>query len=297
MPKWRASIAAADQKELPLWLIDRDVATTFRRVAHRVSFWQKLNIFSGLVFSVFSSEDISEDEIERLKEGDILESTFNEFALNSADLYEALISERDQYMAARLTQEARVLHRESKPKVLVVIGAGHLKGMCEHLRGDPVDVDQHVEALEQQPPKRGWLKAIPWVIVIVILAMFAKGFSESPELGWALVRDWVLINGGLSALGCIAALAHPITILTAFVAAPLTSLNPTIGAGMVCGAVEVWLRRPQVGDFTQLRHDITETSGWWKNRVSRALLVFLFATLGSAIGTWVAGAAIFEKLT
>jgi pheromone shutdown protein TraB len=110
------------------------------------------------------------------------------------------------------------------------------------------------------------------------------------------VRDWVLINGGLSALGALLAAAHPLTVLTAFVAAPITSLNPTIGAGMVTAAAELWLRKPRVGDFGRLRHDTTQLRGWWRNRVSRTLLVFLFSTLGSAIGTYVAGFLIYDRL-
>jgi pheromone shutdown protein TraB len=112
-----------------------------------------------------------------------------------------------------------------------------------------------------------------------------------------LVMDWVIINGGLSALGALLATGHPMTILTAFVAAPLTSLNPAVGAGMVTAAAELYFRKPQVKDFGSLRHDTTHWKGWWKNRVSRTLLVFIFSTLGSAVGTYLAGFRIFEKLT
>ncbi|WP_455199215.1 hypothetical protein, partial [Kaarinaea lacus] len=126
---------------------------------------------------------------------------------------------------------------------------------------------------------------------------FTIGFSRSPELGWTLVADWVLINGGLAALGAIIALAHPLTIIGAFLAAPLTSLNPTIGAGMVTAAIEVYFRRPKVGDFSHLRRDTTSVKGWWTNQVTRTLLVFLFSTIGSAIGTYLAGFRIFGRLS
>ena len=126
---------------------------------------------------------------------------------------------------------------------------------------------------------------------------FGLGFYSSPELGLQLVLDWVLINGGLSALGALIAAAHPLTTLSAFLAAPLTSLNPTIGAGMVTAAVEIWLRRPRVVDFGALRDDLTELKGWWRNRVARTLLVFFFSTLGSVAGTYLAGFRIFERLT
>ncbi|MES9843816.1 MAG: conjugal transfer protein TraB, partial [Candidatus Sedimenticola sp. 6PFRAG5] len=109
--------------------------------------------------------------------------------------------------------------------------------------------------------------------------------------------DWVLINGSLSALGALVAAAHPLTVITAFVAAPITSLNPTIGAGMVTAAAEIYLRKPRVGDFGELRHDTTRLKGWWKNRVSRTLLVFLFSTIGSAVGTYLAGFRIIDRLS
>jgi pheromone shutdown protein TraB len=125
---------------------------------------------------------------------------------------------------------------------------------------------------------------------------FVIGFMRSPELGWQLVMDWVLINGVLSACGTLLAAGHPLTILTAFVAAPITSLNPTVGAGMVTAAAEIYLRKPEVGDFARLKHDTTTVRGWWRNRVSRTLLVFLFSTLGSAAGTYLAGFRIFGRL-
>jgi pheromone shutdown protein TraB len=125
---------------------------------------------------------------------------------------------------------------------------------------------------------------------------FALGFSRSTALGWQLVLDWVLINGGLSALGALLAAGHPLTILGAFVAAPLTSLNPTIGAGMVTAAIEIYLRKPNVADFQALRTDTAHLKGWRQNRVARSLLVFFLSTLGSAIGTYVAGFRIFDQL-
>jgi pheromone shutdown protein TraB len=134
------------------------------------------------------------------------------------------------------------------------------------------------------------------MIVAVIILGFIVGFNRSSELGMELVVDWIVINGGLSALGALIALAHPITIITAFVAAPLTSLNPMIGAGMVTAAVEIYLRKPNVGDFGRLRSDTTSLKGWWRNRVTRVLLVFVLSTLGSVAGTYIAGFRIFERL-
>jgi pheromone shutdown-related protein TraB len=291
----QAALEGALARGLPVLLIDRDIGTTLRRVYRNVPWWQRLGIVGGLLGSVLSREQVSEQEIERLKEGDLLETTFAEFADRNTVLYQPLIAERDEYMAARLCEEAQDGgHRN----VLAVIGAGHLKGIAAHLESgsacaDPKEV---VQRLEQRPPAARWPKFIPWLIVAVILAGFVIGFSRSPELGWAMVWDWLLINGVLSALGALIAAGHPVTVLTAFLAAPWTSLNPMIGAGMVAGAVELYFRKPRVADFNNLRHDVTHWRGWWKNRVSRTLLVFFLASFGSAIGTYVAGFLIYDRV-
>ena len=122
------------------------------------------------------------------------------------------------------------------------------------------------------------------------------GFSRDTGLGWSLVGEWVLINSTLSALGALIALGHPLTIVAAFVAAPLTSLNPTIGVGFVTAGVELYMRKPTVGDFSTLRADVSHWRGWWRNRVARTLLVFLLSTVGSAAATWIAGLRIAGQL-
>lgn len=290
----RIAISIAREKHLPVLLIDREIGTTLKRTAGNLSWWKRWVLFTGLLLSLVSKEEVEEDEIEKLKEGDILETTFAEFAHDRQDLYHPLIAERDEYMAARLLQE---ITADGHRNILVVIGAGHLKGTSDQLRQTPANPDQTVAELEQLPAPSRWPKTIPWIIVALVVIGFAIGFQRSPDLGWQLVGAWVLINGSLSALGAAIAMAHPATIVTAFLAAPVTSLNPTIGAGMVTAAAELWIRKPTVKDFETLRSDTTSVRGWWKNRVSRTLLVFLFSTLGSAIGTYVAGFKIIGYLS
>ncbi|MBB3139502.1 TraB/GumN family protein [Halomonas organivorans] len=290
----RAALEASRARKLPLLLIDRDVGVTLKRIYHNVPWWQRFSLFSGLLGGVLSRQDVSAEDIERLKEGDVLESTFSEFAAESETLYTPLISERDRYMVLRLAEQCppgRYRH------VLVVIGAGHLKGMAEHLeRPLPEAPTPERETLEATPPPSKVWKALPWIITALVLTGFAIGFSRNTELGWQLVAEWFLINGVLSGAATLVALAHPLTVIATVFAAPLTSLNPTIGAGFVAAGVELAMRKPKVRDFTTLRHDVTELKGWWRNRVSRTLLVFLTATLGSAAGTWIAGFRIAGAL-
>jgi pheromone shutdown protein TraB len=326
----RAAIEVGDRLKMPVLLIDREIGTTLKRVYRRVGFWQRMNLIAGLMASVVSRHEVTEEEIERLKEGDILESTFAQFAEEAKELYTPLVDERDKFMAARIKQEIR---KGSHRKMLAVIGAGHLKGIVHYLQNwddsilrdnaqtgsqpirpaesvilskqvteqkiagkgpDPVTV---INQYNYIPPSSKWPTIIAWAIVALIFAGFAVGFTRSPELGWQMVADWVLINGGLCAIGAIAALAHPITIISAFIAAPITTLHPAIGAGMVTAAIETGIRRPRVEDFSRLRADTTHLKGWWTNGVTRVLLVFLFSSLGAAAGTFFAGYRIVERLT
>ncbi|MES9900277.1 MAG: TraB/GumN family protein [Sedimenticola sp.] len=293
----RAAIDHALEHHRPVLLIDREIGTTLKRVLASVPWWRRFGLFAGLLASVISKEEVSEEEIESLKEGDVLESTFAEFAEERQDLFTPLIDERDRYMAERLLEEVEA---HSHERVLAVVGAGHLGGIQRYLNQSTEQTESSsaevIAELDRLPVAKRWPKLIPWLIVALVFVGFGIGFSRSPELGWELVTEWVLINGTLSALGALIAAAHPLTVITAFIAAPITSLNPTIGAGMATAAAEIYLRKPRVGDFGELRHDTTSLKGWWRNRVSRTLLVFLFSTLGSAVGTYLAGFRIVDKL-
>jgi len=296
--EFRAAIEVAENAGYPVLLIDREIGVTLKRIYRNVSIWHRMRIITSLLMSLVSRQKISEEEIERLKEGDVLESTFTQFARKERDLYEPLIDERDRYMAIRLIQEAR---KTEHHHIIAIVGAGHLQGIRNYLKQSMdqsgLHLDQELSELNRVPPPEKWLKLVPWMVTALVLTGFFIGFSRSTTLGWQLIRDWVFINGGLSSLGALVALAHPLTIAGAFVAAPITSLNPMIGAGMVTAAIEIWLRKPNIGDFNRLRHETTYLKGWWRNRVTRILLIFLFSSLGSAIGTYLAGFRIFNKLT
>jgi pheromone shutdown-related protein TraB len=289
----KAAADAAQEHGLPLQLIDRDLSTTLKRTYRNIPWYKRLYLTSGLMISSLSSEEIDEDAIEKLKEGDILESTFTEFAEHSPELYESLIAERDRFMAAGLREQNA---GKSGTRVLAVVGAGHLDGLATYLADGQSEPSAEIAELEKIPPRARWPKLVPWFIAALVISGFLIGFSRSPELGWQLVLMWVLINGGLAGIGALAARGHPLTVLSAIVAAPLTSLNPTIAAGMVTGLVESWIRKPLVSDLERLRLDVTSVKGWFSNPATRILLVFLFSNLGSAIGTWVAGFRIFNAL-
>lgn len=290
----KTAILEAKTLNLPIILIDREVGTTLKRVYHNVPFWKRIYLIAGLFASVLSREEVSEAEIEKLKTGDILETTFTQFSEEAEDLFMPLIDERDKYMAAKLVQATS---KYKKNNILTVVGAGHVKGMTKYLENINFSPKNVVKELDAVPLKKSWFKLVPWIIVVLICFGFYLGFQKSPELGWNLIWQWIIINGSLSALGAIIAGAHFLTVMTAFIAAPITSLNPTVGAGMVTAAVEIFIRKPTVKDFGELRKDTAKVKGWRKNRVARILLIFLLSSLGSAIGTYVAGFRIFGQLT
>lgn len=291
----RVAIKDAEAAHLPIMLIDREIGTTLKRIYRNVPWWKRFGLFSGLFASIVSREEVSEKDIEQLKQGDMLESTFSQFAEQEKDLFKPLIDERDEYMSAQLQKQ---ISDSDHKHVLAIVGAGHMHGMKNYIENKKIEEPaKRINALDSIPEGAKWLSYVPWIIVAVILLGFGIGFSRSNDLGFELILDWVLINGGLAAVGAAIAMAHPLTIITAFLAAPITSLNPTIGAGMVTAAVETFLRKPKVSDFSSLRKDASSLKGWWNNQVTRILLIFILSSLGSAIGTYLAGFKIFSKLS
>jgi len=292
----KAAMDGAVELDVPLWLVDREVGTTLKRAWHSVGFWQRFGLLGGLLASVFERETIDEKEIEKLKQGDMLESAFSEFANESAPLYRSLIAERDAYMAARLREEAGRSVTANPCKVLVVIGAGHLKGLCEHLRIQQADPSVTVADLAKTPPKAQWPKWLAVGLVLLIFAAIGYAFHRNAALGAQALRDWVLFTGGFSALGALLARAHPLSILAAFVAGPVKPFRPGIPSGGISAMVEAWVRRPRVADFESLRDDIVHWSGWWTNRVARTLLNFFLVSLGTIVGEYTAGIHIIKNL-
>jgi len=291
-----AAMNGAEQRGLPVWLIDREVGTTLKRAWRSVGFWQRFGLLGGLLASVFEREDIEPAEIEKLKQADLLESAFSEFASGSKPLYQSLIGERDAFMAARLREESARSATAEPRRVLVVIGAGHLKGLVELLREQQNDPASLLSGLDSLPPKARWPKWLAAALVLLVFVAIAYAFHRNTALGAQALLDWVLFTGGFAALGALAAGAHPFSIIAAFIAAPIKPFRPGIPAGGISAMAEVWVRRPRVADFETLRDDIAHWSGWWKNRVARTLLNFFLVSTGTIIGEYTAGIHILHSL-
>ena len=290
----KAAMDGAERANLPVWLIDREVGTTLKRAWRSVGFWQRLGLGASLAGSVFERENVDEQEIEKLKQGDLLESSFGEFASSSPPIYQSLIAERDDFMAARLREQAQ--GAPAVRRVLVVIGAGHLKGLCRHLREQQESPSERIKELAQMPPKARWPKWVALGLVLLVFAAIAYAFHRNPTLGAQALRNWVLFTGGCAALGALAAGGHPLSIVAAFIAAPIKPFRPGIPAGGISAMAEAWVRRPRVADFETLRDDIGQWTGWWKNRVARTLLNFILVSAGTVIGEYAAGIQIVKSL-
>ncbi|PTR32989.1 pheromone shutdown-related protein TraB [Luteibacter sp. OK325] len=293
----KAAMDGADARNIPVWLVDREVGTTLKRAWRSVGFFQRFGLMAGMLGSVFEREEIAEADIEKLKESDLLESAFSEFATSSAPLYNALIAERDTFMAARLRENGMRMDTEAPTrKVLVVIGAGHLKGMSEQLAHQHGDAQALADDLAITPPASKWPKIIAVGLVLAIFVAIGFAFYRSPSLGADAVKNWILLTGGLSALGALIAGGHPLSIIAAFIAGPLKPFRPGIPSGAISAMAEAWIRKPRVLDFERLRDDITHWTGWWKNRVARTLLNFFLVSMGTIAGEYIAGFHIIRSL-
>ena len=287
----KRAVLEARQRELPVHLIDREVGLTFKRASSKLGWWGRAKLGGGLLAALFADEEVGEEEIEKLKQGDMLESSFGEFASESPQLYESVIAERDRYMAARLRES----HGEAR-EVLAVVGAGHLQGLARHLREEtraPAAVREELESLPQK-------SNVPWFTIflsVFVLGGFAWGFWRGGiDVGSDLLLQWVLATGVLGAIGCAVAGGHPLSILVAFVASPITPLHPALASGTLSALTEAWVRKPTYADFMALRDDVQSWRGWWRNRVARVLLNFFLTSLGTAIGVWTGGLRMLGKL-
>lgn len=271
------AIASAEAIGAHVHLADRDIRTTLSRTWRIMGFWRKIKMLAQLITSAGQIDAIQEEDIEKIKRMDVLETLLSEIGESFPEIKRILIDERDQYLAHKIrTAPGR--------KIVAVVGAGHVPGIQENWE-KPVDV----VALEQIPPKGHLSRMLKWAIPLLILGIIIFGFSVAGTSGGAhMIKWWILANAVLAGLGAAIALAHPFTVLSAVVASPLTSLNPMIAAGWVSGLVETFLGKPKVRDFESLPEDISTVKGFWKNKITRILLVVVFTNLGSSLGTFVA---------
>ena len=280
-----AAINTAESTGARIHLADREIRTTLSKTWRVMGFWSKIKLIFQLTLSLGQLDEIKEEDIEKMKQQDVLETLLAEVGKSLPALKSILIDERDQYLAEKI-------RTAPGNKIVAVVGAGHIPGIQKNW-----DSDIDIRALEQLPPKGKAIGILKWLIPAAIVVLFIAGFFYGgKEAGTDMIAWWILANGILAGVGAIIALAHPATIISSIVAAPLTSLNPMIAAGWVSGLVEAFSRKPKVKDLERLPEDILSVRGFWKNNVTRILLVVVFTNLGSSLGTFIAFPVIVKLL-
>ena len=281
------AVKAASDNGIPYELGDRDVRVTLRRAWHAVSFWKKSVLIANLAGSAFDDTAISEEDLRKLRKRDVISDLMRELGEAMPALKRVLIDERDAYLAQRI--------RETRgKKIVAVVGAGHVDGMERALRGeDPVDLAD----LSTIPPTRAWVKWAGWSVPATIVGAIAWiGLEKGLGAAGDNALYWVLAHGIPSAIGGAIALGHPLTLAAAFLSAPFTSLTPLIGAGHATALVQAWVRPPMVHEFQTVGEDLGTLRGWWRSRLLRVFLVFILTSVGSIVGTWIAGVEILSNL-
>jgi pheromone shutdown-related protein TraB len=271
------AIETAEAVGAGIHLADRNIRVTLSKTWRAMGIWSKIKLPFQLILSIGEIDELNEEDIEKMKQEDVLHSLLSDVGKSLPVLKDILIDERDQYLTHKI---------RSAPgnKIVAVVGAGHVPGIKQYWNSEI-----NLDALEQIPPKGKTSRILKWIIPLAILILFAFGFYHGgTNAGTDMITWWVLANGILAGLGAVIALAHPLTILSSVLAAPLTSLNPMIAAGWVSGLVEAFSRKPKVRDFERLSEDITSFRGFWRNKITRILLVVVFTNLGSTVGTFVA---------
>ena len=277
-------IECAKETGAQLVLADRSIEVTFMRIWRKLNLWEKSKLIFNLIFSFANDEDISEEDLNRLMEGDMLESALSEMRKQFPKIGDILISERDQYLASKIKYAPGI-------KVIAILGGAHLPGVCKN-----IDLPQHPEELLRIEPKKNTSKIIGWIISLLAIGLIVSGFVINTETGLKQLSAWILWNGVLAASFTALSFGHPLSILTAFVVAPISSLNPMLACGWFSGLVEAAVRKPTVKDVERVPEDIMKFKGFFTNRFLRILIVVIMANIGSSLGTFIAGLDMIRNM-
>ena len=290
-----AAMQEAEKHKVDVALVDRDISITLKRAWKKMGFREKTRLTWEFLKAMigFDEEELEDLDLEELMDQDMISQLMEEFGKIAPSVSQVLIHERDLYIAKKIKDASK------KGVVVAVVGAGHLQGIKKHLEitdFDKVDLND----LEYVPKKRIKIgKTFAYAIPVLFVAAIAWLLFTRGTAAWVDIKDifiwWFLINGVLSAIGAAIARGHPLTVLTAFAAAPLTSLNPAVAAGWVAGFVEAKLRTPKMKDFQNMSK-LESMKDFWNNKVIRLLMVVSLANLGSMIGTFIAGGFIFKTI-
>ena len=273
-----AAVEAANEVGCEVALVDRDIQTTLRRAWKRMKLREKWRLLTSLLEDEDEDEDLDVNEL--LQDSDLLSSMMEELKGFSPGAGEVLIDERDAYIASKLNG------LDGEKRMLAVLGAGHLNGVAEKLSGAPDSIDS--SRLEELPTPSVFRRFLPWALPLIMIAVLAAVVSTSRDIDWlTFFTVWTAANAVFAALACLIARGHPLAILTAALASPITSLNPALAAGWFAGYVQLKLAEPTAEDLQQFLK-LDDLSSFWSNPAGKVLLVTALTNLGSMLGAWAA---------
>ncbi|MDO5715541.1 MAG: TraB/GumN family protein [Tissierellia bacterium] len=275
---------SAEEYGSSLILADRNLQTTFMRIWRSLTFWGKCKLLLSFIFDSDMDEEVTEQDLQNLMEQDNLENIISDMGSEFPEIAQILLHERDQYLAYKIKNAPG-------KKIVAILGAAHVPGVEKE-----IFLDQDIEEITKIPKPSVIGKILPWIIPAVILFLLGYGFVSGIQNGLSQLKSWVLWNSLFAALFTLLALGHPLSILTAFVVAPFTSLNPLLACGWFAGLVEATVRKPTVKDVDNVHNDIFHIKSVLQNRFLKALLIIIFANIGSTIGTIVASLDIVKNL-
>lgn len=278
-----AAVETAKAAGIEVALVDRDIQVTMRRAWKKMKWRERFR----LLFSLFGDDEELEEDFdldELLTDSDLLSTMMEDLKEFSQGAGEALIDERDRYIAEKIMQS------KTEEKMLVVVGAGHLKGIERALNPYSPLSTEEFESISTVPKKGIVGKVLPFAIPLIVMGLVGFALFNNNEVDYVkMLTVWTLFNAIFAAIGCILARGHPLAILTAALASPITSLNPALAAGWFAGYVQLRISEPTTEDLQQFLKG-TSIGGFWSNRAGRVLLVTALTNLGSMLGAWFAAA-------
>jgi pheromone shutdown-related protein TraB len=288
-----AAIESAEGVGSDVALVDRDIQTTIQRFWARMTFFEKLRMVWELCLAMVGVGDPEEEEIdiEELTDGDVVTAMMEEFRQFSPGGAEALIDERDAFIAHKL-----VALREAGHDVVAVVGAGHQAGIENYLE-HPDALPEFESLVGTESGRRfslfklfGYLVTVAFVSFFVLLAM--AGVRQ--RLLLEVFAAWFLFNGVISFSLAKLAGARWASAGVGGAVAWLTSVNPMLAPGWFAGYVELKYTSVNVGDIAKLNELMSDEETPLRDLLGQMLDVPLFrliavvamTNVGSMIATF-----------
>jgi len=280
-----SAVEEAKAREIEVELVDRDIQTTLRRAWRRMKLREKFRLFKALMEEEDEEEEIDLEEM--LGNQDLLSTMMQELRKVAPGAGEVLIDERDEFISSKIKQI------ENRGRVLAILGAGHLEGVAERLKDSKQVDSERMDLLARNPAKGTFMRIFPWLFPLFIIGAGTWMWFNAPRDQLVeLLTIWTITNALVAALACIIAGGHPLAVLTAAIASPITSLNPMLAAGWFAGYVQLKMREPSAEDLREFLK-LEEFKVFWSNKAGRVLLVTALTNIGSMLGAMIAIPAIF----